>query len=157
METAEGVSTETKIVGPIRLVLTDNINQNYDYIVPGCVYNPDTPLNILGVLELCSFFGDTADASDMLAEDGTNIKFGATKSNLVWYHGKHERNFLHGSSQMPELFLYVGKGYFNAFCTRVHKMLSDKVHYAFSSAYSIQPTPTPQEPSNPHLISYEDG
>ena len=58
---------------------------------------------------------------------------------------------------MTELFLYVGNRYFNAFCTRVHKMLSDKVYYAFSSAYSIQPTPTAQEPSNPHLISYEDG
>ena len=58
---------------------------------------------------------------------------------------------------MPELFLYVGNGYFNAFCMPVHKMLSDKVYYAFSSAYSIQPTPTAQEPSNPHLLRYEDG
>ena len=57
---------------------------------------------------------------------------------------------------MPELFLYVGSGYFNAFCTCVNKMLSYKVHYAFSSAYSIQPTPTAQEPSNTHFISYED-
>ena len=58
---------------------------------------------------------------------------------------------------MPELFLYVGNVYFNVLCTRKHKMLSDKVHYAFSSAYSIQPTPIAQESSNPHLISYEDG
>ena len=36
-------------------------------------------------------------------------------------------------------------------------MLSDKVYYDFLSAYSIQPTPTAQEPSNPHLVSYEDG
>ena len=93
----------------------------------------------------------------MLAADGTNINSGATKSHFIWDHGKHERHFLHGSSRMPELFLYVFNGYFNAFCKRVHKLLSDKVYYAFSSAYSIQPTPTAQEPSNPHLISYEDG
>ena len=91
----------------------------------------------------------------MIAADGTNIKFGATKSHLVWDHGKNEQHFLHGSSQMPEIFLYVGNGYFNAFYTRVHKMLSDKVHYDFSSTYSIQPIPTAQEPSNPHLISYD--
>ena len=103
------------------------------------------------------FRGDIADARDMIASNGTNIKSGETKSHFVLDHGKHERNFLHGSIQMPELFLYVGNGYFNAFCTRVHKMLSDKVHYSFSSAYSIQPTPTAQKPSNPHLISYEDG
>ena len=47
----------------------------------------------------------------MLAADGTNIKSGATKSHLVWDHGKHERHFLHGSSQMPELFFYVCNGY----------------------------------------------
>ena len=58
---------------------------------------------------------------------------------------------------MTELFLYVGKRDFNAFCTRVHKMLSDKVLYAFSYAYSVQPTPTAQEPSNPNFISYEYG
>ena len=157
METAEGVSTERKLVGPISLVLTDNSNQNHVYIVPGCVYDPDTPLNILGVPALGSLFGDSADARDMLAADCTNIKSGAPKSHFVWDHCKHERHFLHGSSQIPELFLYVGNGYFNVFCTRVHKMLSDKLYYAFSSAYSIQPTPIAQKPSNPHLISYEDG
>ena len=157
LETAEGISTKTKLVGLIRLVLTDNSNQNYVYIVPGCVYDPDTPLNILGVLALGSLFGDIAYSRDMLAADGTNIKSGATKSHFTWDHGKHERHFLHGSRQMPELFLYVGNRYFNAFCTRVHKMLSDKGYYAFSSAYYIQPTPTAQEPSNTHIISYEDG
>ena len=157
LETSKGVSTKTKLVGPIRLVLTYDSNQNHAYIVPGCVYNPDTPLNILGVPALGSFFGDSADAIEVIAADGTNIKSGATKSNLVWDDGKHERHFLHGSSQMPELFLYASNGSFNAFCTRVHKMLSDKVHYAFSSAYSIHPTTTAQEPSNPHLISDEDG
>ena len=35
-------------------------------------------------------------------------------------------------------------------------MLSDKVHYAFSSSYSIQPTNTAQEPLNTHLISNKD-
>ena len=144
MKTAKGVGTETKIVGTISLVLRNNSNKNHVYIVPACVYYPDTPLNILGVTALGSFFGDCADASDMLAADGTNIKSGATKLHFVWDHGKHERHLLHGSSQMPELFLYVGNVYFNAFCTRVHKMLSDKVHYAFSSAYSIQPTPIAQ-------------
>ena len=128
METSEGVSTKTKLFGPIRLVLTDNSNQNHVYIVPGCVYDPDTPLDILGVPALGSFFGDSADASDMLAANGTNIKSGATKSHFVWDHGKQEQHFLHGSSQIPELFIFVGNGYFIAFCTFVHKMLSDKVH-----------------------------
>ena len=127
LETAEGGSTRTKLVGSICLVLTDNSNHNHVYIVPGCVYDPGSPLNILGVPALGTFFEDCADTSDMLASDGTIIKSGATRSHFVWDHGKHERHFIHGISQMPELLLYVGNAYFNAFCTCVHNMLSDKV------------------------------
>ena len=47
---------------------------------------------------------------------------------------------------MPELHLYVGHGYFNAFCTSIHKLLRDKVHYAFSSAYLIDPSVATTEP-----------
>ena len=42
-----------------------------------------------------------------------------------------------GAVHMPELHLYVGHGYFNAFCTCIRKSLGDKVNFAFSSAYSI--------------------
>ena len=96
LETSEGVSTKTKLVGPISLVLTDNSNQNHVYIVPGFFYDPDTPLNILGVPSFGSFFVDSADARDMLSANGTNIKSGATKSHFVWDHGKQEQHFLHG-------------------------------------------------------------
>ena len=83
METAEGISEETKLVGSLRLVLTDDCNVNHTYIVPECVYDPDTPLNILGVPALGKYFGDNADASDMLASDGTSIKSGASKSHFI--------------------------------------------------------------------------
>ena len=149
LETAEGVSTRTQLVGIFRLVLTDNENKHHTYDVPGCVFDPATPLNILGVPALGTFFGDNADASNPYDEDGTTIKSGATRSHFVWDNGRHERHFMHGSSRMPELLLYVGHGYFNAFCTRIHKLLSDKVHYAFSSAYSIDPSAANTEP---HVI-----
>ena len=48
---------------------------------------------------------------------------------------------------MPEINIYVGHGYFNAFCTRIHKLLKDKVHYAFSSDYSIEPNAAITEPN----------
>ena len=56
---------------------------------------------------------------------------------------------------MLELYLYVGCGYFKAFCTIVHKFLSGKVHFDFSSAYSIDPQTS--EITNPyglHVIPY---
>ena len=48
----------------------------------------------------------------------------------------------------------VGHGYFNAFCNRIHKILRDKVHYAFSSAYSIDPGAATTEP---HAIPAKPG
>ena len=37
LESAEGMSVSTKLVGVIRLVLTDDSNKHHIYDVPGCV------------------------------------------------------------------------------------------------------------------------
>ena len=140
METAGGISTHTKSVGSLHLVLTEDINQNHVYTIPGCVYDPDSPLHILRVSTLGKLFKDSTNPNNKLGED--TVKSRAIKSHLIWDHSKHERHFLHRSSNLPDLYVYVGNEYFNAFCTRVHRLLSDKVHYAFFSAFSIQPTPT---------------
>ena len=91
--------------------------------MPGYVFDPATTINILGVPALGMFFGNNANAGSPYNEDGTTIKLGATRSHFIWDHGKHERHFMHGYSLMPELHLYVGHGYLNAFCTRIHKLL----------------------------------
>lgn len=57
LETAEWVSTHSKLVSSIRIVLTDTSNQNHVDIITGGVYNSDTPLNIFGVLALGLFIG----------------------------------------------------------------------------------------------------
>ena len=62
LETADGVSTKTQLVGICCLVLTDNTNINYTYDVPGYAFDPATPINILGVPALGTFFGDNANA-----------------------------------------------------------------------------------------------
>ena len=147
LETSDGVRTKTQLVGICRLVLTNNTNINHTYYVPGCVFDPVTLINILCVPTLGTFLGDKANAGSPYNEDGTTIKAVATRSHFISDHGKHERHFMHGSSLMPELHLYVGRGYFNAFCTHIHKLLRDKVNYAFSSAYSIDPSATITEPN----------
>ena len=55
---------------------------------------------------------------------------------------------------MPDIHLYVGHGYFNEFCTCIHKLLRDKVHYEFSSAYLIDPSAAITEP---HVIPADPG
>ena len=109
------------------------------YIVPCCVFDPNTPVNILGVPDLGSFFGDNADATDHTAAEGTTILLGSIKLHFIWDHGRHKQNFMHAYSYIPELYIYVGHGYLKDLYIRVHKFLSDKVHFAFPSAYSIDP------------------
>ena len=111
----------------------------------------------MGVPCLGKYFDNGAEIRNPLDEDGTTVKSDSTKSHFVWDHGKCERHFIHGSSHLPELIMYVGHGYFNAFCTRVQKLLGDKVHYAFSSAYSVEPETAAVAKPNPHIITSEKG
>ena len=74
------------------------------------MFDPATPINILGLPALGTFFGDNVNASSPYDKDGTTIKSGATGSDFIWDHGRHERHFMYGSSLMPELHLYVGHG-----------------------------------------------
>ena len=73
LETAEGVRTKTQLVGIFRFVLTNNTNINHTYYVPGCMLDPATPINILGLPDLGTFFGDNANVSSPYDKDGTTI------------------------------------------------------------------------------------
>ncbi len=58
LETAEGLASKTKFVGTMRLALTDNVNLHHTYDTPVCVYDPELPINILGILFSWNYFGD---------------------------------------------------------------------------------------------------
>ena len=51
----------------MKLILTDNVNKNHSYIITRCVFDPKTPVNILGVPALGKFFGDNSDAADTIS------------------------------------------------------------------------------------------
>ena len=73
-ETAEGLTTTTKLIGSMTLILTDDANKHHSYVIPCCVFDPKTPVNTLGVPALVKFFGDNVYATCPLAEGGTTIK-----------------------------------------------------------------------------------
>ena len=54
---------------------------------------------------------------------------------------------MYGSSELTELYLYVGQGYFKAFSSCIQKYFGDKVHYAFSSAFYLEPNVEPGDPT----------
>ena len=132
METADGMSASTKLVGTMHLVLADDEKEHHAYKISGCIFDPDSPVNILGIPPLDKYLNDTADVNKPFDNNGTTIKSCATKNLFVWDHGRHYSCFMHSSSHMHELNLFVVHGYVNDFCTHIHKFFEDKAHYAFS-------------------------
>ena len=120
------------------------------------MFNLEIPINILWIPTLGKLCGENVDVHSALAEGDTTIKSGATKSHFSWYHVKHKPHFIHSYIQIPELYLYVGHGWSNALCMHIHKLIGDKLHYDFSSAYSVDPNIDAAVPPNPHVIPYEE-
>ena len=82
LETTDGISTKTQIVGIFRLILTNNSNIYHTYDVPGCLFDPATPIKILGVPALGTLFGDNANTSIPYNKDGTTKNSGSTRSHF---------------------------------------------------------------------------
>ena len=101
LDTAEELTTLTKLFGSMKFILTDNDNKHHSYLIPRCVFDQNTPVYILGIIALVTFFGDNSYRTDPLEEDGTTLKSGATKSHLIWDHVRHERLFMHSYIQIP--------------------------------------------------------
>jgi hypothetical protein len=111
------------------------------YDIPGAIYDPSLQFNLLGIPKLADFFQDKDYLpGDNVDRDGTTVKSSGCCSCLTWDHGKHTRNFTHGDSTLPEIMLYQGHGYFDAFCTQLRCCYQDDVVFAFSSAFSISPS-----------------
>ena len=141
IQTHSGEDDRVRYMGTFRLELPDNDGKIWTYQIPGAFYDPHTPYNILGVVALSNFFQDTDPSNNPFATDGTWSRTSGARTELVWDHQKHTLNFLHKSdSQLPELILYQGNSYFNAFCTRVSRFYNSTVGHAFTTVYSVQPS-----------------
>ena len=57
LETAEGLTTKTKFVGTLRLITTCDKNDNHSYDIPNSIYDPDSPINLIGIPFLGDYFG----------------------------------------------------------------------------------------------------
>jgi hypothetical protein len=75
---------------------------------------------LLGVSFLANFFQDKDSLpGNDVDSDSTTVKPSGCCLHLVWDHGQHVRNFMHGDSALPKIMLYQGNGYFSAFCSRL--------------------------------------
>ena len=81
LETADGLTTKTKFVGTMRLTLTCDGNENHTYDIPECVFDPDSPINLIGIPFLGKYFG-SQDKMKNSDKDGTWVKSSATKLPL---------------------------------------------------------------------------
>ncbi len=133
LENTKGLMVTTKLVGTMCLILVDNGNRHHKYEIPGCVFDPGSLLSILGVPFLCAYFWDGADDEDLYTNNRTNICSGSTKLHVMWNKYKHKYLFMHDATQLPELHLYIGRGYFSPSMTQIEKYFGDKLYYALNS------------------------
>ncbi len=137
----EATQVRQRYEGTIRLELVDDSNVAHSYDIPGAIYDPSLKFNLLGIPKLADFFKDKDYLpGDDVDSNGTTVKSSGCRSRLTWDHGKHTRNFIHGDSTLPEIMLYQGHGYFDAFCTQLWSCYHDGVEFAFSSAFLISPS-----------------
>ena len=107
MTTCEGDTVQQRYLGTMQLILTDDSNIYHSYEIPNCIYDPNSPVNIVGIPVLEKYFNDVAEGPDAVAEDDESTIFSSGRhSHLKWYHGKHSLHFNHPDSQLPELCLY---------------------------------------------------
>ncbi|KAL7546945.1 LOW QUALITY PROTEIN: hypothetical protein ACHAWF_014538, partial [Thalassiosira exigua] len=137
LTTAQGVCARQQMVGTIRITIRDDEGDLHQYDIPGVVYDPDSPHSLIGIPFLAKNFASDDETSDR----GTWIKSGDEESQLSWDHEKYTRHFGHPASELPEMQVNEGTAYFQAFCSRMKQAMSDRVHFAFSSAFSVDPLP----------------
>jgi hypothetical protein len=110
--------------GTLRISITDDQGVPHQYDIPGALYDPESPFNLLGIPFLSQYFGDHKDM-------GTKITSGCYQSHFIWDHEKHERHFQHGIDCLPTLQVNEGQSYFKAFCSRVSTFYNDRVRFSF--------------------------
>ena len=76
----------------------------------------------------------------MAKDNGTTILSSDKRFQFSWDHGKHHYCLTHLDSILPSFSLFRGTGCFSAFCLQVESIYSDRVRFAFSSAYSLKPS-----------------
>ena len=116
MTTCEGYTVKQRYLGTMRLILIYDSNVDHSYDIPNCIYDPNSPVNIVGIPVLENYFNDASEGPGAVAEDdGSTILSSGCCSHFKWDHGKHSLHFNHPEIQIPELCLYQGTGYFQRF------------------------------------------
>ena len=124
MTTCKGVTVKQRYIGTMCLILTDDANINHQYDIPNCIYDPSSPIDIIGIPVISAHFNDVASALDAVIEDdGSTILSSGCRSHLKWDNGKHHRYFNHPDIQLR---LYQGTNYFSYFCSLIQKFTTTK-------------------------------
>ena len=96
-----------RYLSTMQLILTDHSNIDHSYDIPNCIYDPNSPVNIVGIPVLEKYFNDAEEGPDAVAkDDGSTILSSGRSYHFKWDHGKHGLHFNHPDSQIPELCLY---------------------------------------------------
>ena len=102
MTTCEGDTYKKRYIGTVSLVLTDESNFNHSYDINPCIYDPETPVNVLGVPVLSEFFDDAEDGQYTILEYDVIMILSSWRCyHFKWNHVKNHRHFTHTNITLP--------------------------------------------------------
>jgi hypothetical protein len=87
--------------GTICLELIDDTNIKHTYNISNAIYDTASNFNLLGIPKLAEYFNNRNSLpGNDVDSDGATIKSSGCCLRLVWDHGRHLRNFMHGDSAL---------------------------------------------------------
>ena len=119
--------------GTIRINLTDDDGKIHIFILEGCIYHPDSPVNLLSTRRLAEKFLD----EDGNPDEDTRIESRYSTHCLTWCFGQFKKTFPTPVSGLPELIFDEGFQAFQSYCSQVEP-----------SDQSKAPAPTHHESDN---------
>ena len=101
--------------GTININLTDDDGKVHLFLLEGCIYHPDSPVNLLSTRRLAEKFLD----ADGNPDEETRIESRYYTHTLTWCFGRYKKIFPTTISGLPELIFDEGFTKYKRFLTQV--------------------------------------
>ena len=101
--------------GTIKVNLADDDGKVHMFLLEGCIYHPDSPVNLLSTRRLAEKFLD----EDGNPDEDTRIESRYSTHTLTWCFGKYKKTFPTPISGLPELLFDEGYDRYKSFLVQV--------------------------------------
>ena len=117
-------------IGIVKWKWKDDSGNSQEFHIPGVLYCPSSPVNVLSVTEFDSFLGD---------DHGTGIYTKRSHSHFYWSKNTFSWTFPHSSSNLPELPINEGTSSFSWWTNAFLRKVDDSIcHHCYCTSKQLE-------------------